>query len=326
MPAHRFDKRSLGSTGLSVTPLGLGGVWLGHTPAGFRADAAVATVLRALDLGINLIDTSPSGYYAGGNSELWVGLALLEWHRRGGRREDLVLSTKVGARGYPGQPKGYSADAARRSVVLSLEALHTDYLDVVLVHDPDDLAPVFAVGGALEALQELQNQGVIRAIGLGARPHGFHRYCIESGEFDVVMTYRDYNLIDQSALAGVLEPAARHHIGVWNATVTLGGLLGGARPLDVARAREGAALLAHGPYVLQTDEVQRAQAMWDWAHGHDLDLLALNLHYCLRQPAIAATLIGAAGPAEIEADVAAAMVPIPETTWRAFVTEFGLPD
>ncbi len=73
MPAGTLEQRPLGRTGLSATPLGLGGVWLGHTPAGFREDVAVATVLRALDLGINLVDTSPSGYYAGGNSERWVG-------------------------------------------------------------------------------------------------------------------------------------------------------------------------------------------------------------------------------------------------------------
>jgi D-threo-aldose 1-dehydrogenase len=289
-------------------------------------EMAVATVLRALGLGINLIDTSPSGYYAGGQSESWVGLALLEWYRRGGRREDLVLSTKVGARGYPDRPKDYSAEAVRRSVALSLEALHTDYLDVVLVHDPDDLAPVLAAGGALEALQAFKRQGVVRATGLGARPHDFHRRCIERADFDMVMTYRDYNLINQSALDGVLRPAARRNVGVWNATVTLGGLLGGLRPLDVARAREGEALLAHGPYVLAGEEVQRAQAMWDWAQSHGVDPLALNLQYCLRQPAIASTIVGAASPAEIEADVAAVTEPIPEATWQAFVTEFALPD
>jgi aryl-alcohol dehydrogenase-like predicted oxidoreductase len=65
--------------------------------------------------------------------------------------------------------------------------------------------------------------------------------------------------------------------------------------------------------------------MWEWAQAHGLDLLALNLHYCLRQPAIAATIVGAASPGEITADVAAVVTPIPEATWQAFLAEFGLP-
>jgi D-threo-aldose 1-dehydrogenase len=325
MESTPLKQRRLGRTGLHVTPLGLGGVWLGHTAGGFDADLATATVLRALELDINLVDTSPSGYYAEGNSERWVGLALEEWYRRGGRREALVLSTKVGSRDYPHQPKDYSAAAARRSLALSLELLHTTYLDIVLVHDPDDLGPVLAPGGALEALREFWDRGAIRAIGLGARPHAFHRRCIESGDFDVVLTYRDYNLLDQSAAIGVLPGAAVNDVGVLNGTVTIGGLLGGRDPREVARAKTAAGSEVHGPYVLQAAEVQRATAMWDWAQSHGVDLLALNLQYCLRQPRIASTVVGAASPAEIEADVAASSAPIPETTWRAFLAEFGLP-
>jgi aryl-alcohol dehydrogenase-like predicted oxidoreductase len=59
--------RALGRTGLWVTPIGLGGVWLGKTPEGEQDDVAVATVLRALELGINLVDTSAG--YGGGRSE-----------------------------------------------------------------------------------------------------------------------------------------------------------------------------------------------------------------------------------------------------------------
>jgi len=322
---HALEKRRLGRTGMLVTPLGIGGVWLGHTPPGFRQDPAVATVLRALELGINLVDTSPSGYYAEGNSERWVGLALQEWCRRGGRRADIVLSTKIGARDFPRRPKDYSAAAARRSLEQSLDVLKTTYLDVCLVHDPDDLEEVLAPGGALEALRELRDSGIIRAIGLGARPHAFHRRCIESGDFDVVLTYRDYNLIDQSAATGVLAAAAAHDVGVYNATVTIRGVLGGRDPLQVARELEGADPPLQGPYLLNADEVRRARAMWDWAQTRGLSLLVLNLQFCLRNPRIASTIMGASSPAEIEADVAGITTPIPDETWGEFRQEFGLP-
>jgi aryl-alcohol dehydrogenase-like predicted oxidoreductase len=318
-----LNRRRLGRTGLVVTPLGLGGVWLGHTPGGFKKDVAVGTVLRALELGINLIDTSPSGWYAGGESEHWVGLALQEWYRRGGRRDEIILSTKVGSRGYPVQPKDYSAAATRQSLEKSLELLGTGYLDVVLVHDPDDLEPVLARDGALGVLKEFKKKGVIRAIGLGARPHEFHRHCIESGDFDVVLTYRDYNLLDQSAAQGVLKHAAAHDVGVFNATVTIKGLLGGRDPVEVTREQAAAGLGPTGPYVCNPAEVRRAHAMWAWAQSRGINLLALNLQFCLCNPHIASILMGAATPAEIEADVAAISAPIPEAMWLAFERQFG---
>jgi aryl-alcohol dehydrogenase-like predicted oxidoreductase len=140
-----------------------------------------------------------------------------------------------------------------------------------------------------------------------------------------VLTYRDYNLLDQSAATGVLPTAAMHDVGVLNGTVTIGGLLGGRDPSEVAREKASAGSSVHGPYVLNPDEVRRASAMWQWAQSRGLDLLALNLQYCLRQPRIASTVVGAASPAEIEADVAAVSAPMPETTWRAFLAEFGPP-
>ena len=142
MPLTRpfpFPKRPLGRTGIRVTPFGLGGAWLGRTPAGFDDDLAAAAVHRALEAGINLIDTSP--LY--GESERRVGLALEAWYRRGGRREDFILSTKTGTRT---RPHDYSGPATRRSVEESLRLLKTDYFDIVHVHDPSDLAPVLASG------------------------------------------------------------------------------------------------------------------------------------------------------------------------------------
>ena len=103
----------------------------------------------------------------------------------------------------------------------SLRLLGTDYLDILLVHDPEDLSPVFEPGGALEVLRELKEQGVIRAIGLGVRRHEFHRRCMETGEFDVSLTFCDYNLIDQSAAEGVLKPAAAHDVGILNAAAVM---------------------------------------------------------------------------------------------------------
>jgi len=310
-----LTRRRLGRTDLYVTPLGLGGAWLGHTANGLDETTAIATVLRALELGLNLIDTSP--VYLKRESERFIGLALEVWYRRGGRREDVVLTTKTGTHVRPGD---YSAEGTYRCVNRSLELLKTDYLDVVFVHDPQDLTPVFAPGGALAALRDLKARGVIRAIGLGVRSHAFHRQCIESGAIDVSLTFRDYNFLDQSAAAGVLDVASVHQVGVLNGSPTLNGILGGDDPLNMLR-KMGAA--GQRPW-RQHEDAHRAHALWVWAQARNVSLLALNLQMCLREPRIAATLVGASQPEQIEADVAAVCAPIADETWAALRADFGM--
>ena len=305
-----MERRMLGRTGLQVTPLGLGGVWLGRQGDVVAEDLGIATVLRALELGINLIDTS--GGYGGGQSERIIGAALREWYRRGGRREDLVLSTKVGTRVWPRDDSG---DAVRRSVDASMETMGVDALDILLVHDPDTLVPVLAPGGAWDALRRLKAEEVVRAIGLGARSHAFHRALLATGECDICLTYRDYNLLNQSAASGVIEPAITCGAGVLNGMPIIKGLLGGRDPLQVAAELEAAGSRVWEPYHPISDEVQRARCLWEWAGARGVGLLALNLQFCLREPRIASTLVGASTPEEITADVAACVEPIPESVW-----------
>ncbi|MCY3021421.1 MAG: aldo/keto reductase [Planctomycetota bacterium] len=307
-----WGSRRLGRTGMRVTPLGLGGAWLGKTASGFSDETAIAAVLRALALGINVVDTAP--LY--GESERRVGLALREWRARGGKRADLVLSTKTGTRT---RSHDYSAAGTRRSVEESLRLLQTDYVDIVFVHDPTNLTPVLAPGGALEELRRLKAEGLVRAIGLGVREHEFHRRCIETGQFEVSLTYRDYNLISQDAVAGILEPAAARDVGVFNGMAVLGGLLGSADP----QAAPPAPIQAR-PYLRVDEEVRRARALWELGRAHGISLLALNLQFCLRERRIASTLVGVQTAAEIEQDVEAVSRPIPEEVWRELHSRFGL--
>lgn len=264
-----LPKRRLGCTDAYVTPLGLGGAWLGRTPDGLDESVGIATVRRALELGVNLIDTSAA--YLRRESERFIGLALEEWYGRGGKREELVLTTKTGTHV---RPHDYSAAATRESVSRSLELLKTDYLDVVLIHDPQDLTQALSPGGALEVLQEYKAQGIIRAIGLGVRTHKFHRQCIEAGLIDVSLTFRDYHLLGQSAEDGVLAVAAAHGVGVLNGSPTLNGLLGGGDPLEFVREVEKT---GQRWMRIEDDRVQHVRALWGFGQAHDVSLLALNL-------------------------------------------------
>ena len=312
-----LEKRPLGSTGLRVTHVGLGGAWLGRTPGGgFNDDIAIAAVHHALQQGINLIDTSP--LY--GESERRIGLALKAWFARGGRREDFVLTTKTGTRT---RPKDYSGAGTRRSVEESLRLLNVDHIDVVLIHDPDELGPALAPGGALDELEKMKSEGLLRAIGLGVRQHDLHRRCIDTGRFQLSLTYRDFNLVHQTALEGVVAPAASRGMAVFNATVVIGGLLGGQDPLKVARRADSPGE-SKGVYTHSDFEIDRAHELWQFACQHGINLLALNLQYCLREKRVTSSLLGVASAAELDDDLAALRAPISEKVWEQLRSRFRL--
>ena len=92
----------------------------------------------------------------------------------------------------------------------SLKLLGTDYLDSVLIHDPEDIEVPLAKDHALEELLRLKEQGIVRHVGLGVRDHAFHRRAMATGHIDIVLTYLDYTLIEQSAAQGVFPDARRH--------------------------------------------------------------------------------------------------------------------
>lgn len=281
--------RRLGRTGLDVTALGLGGSGLGRRHV--TDDQAIEAVHRAIDVGINYLDTSP--LY--GESERRVGLALA-----GGWREKIYLATKTGT--HPQWPGDYSASGTRRSVENSLSLLGTDYLDVCLVHDPSSMEPVIAKGGAFEELQRMREEGLVRFIGLGVRQHEFHRMAIETGFVDVILTYLDYNLIRQTAAEGLLPFAAKRDIGVINGSPIANGLLAGVEPNPALKPPDG----------------QVAHRLWKWAEENNLNLLNLALQFCLRQPLIHINLVGCENAQEVEQSFAAATIPVPDEVWEQF--------
>jgi aryl-alcohol dehydrogenase-like predicted oxidoreductase len=151
--------RTLGGTGITVSEFALGAMNFGF-PGGPNEDDAIAMVHRALDAGINLIDTAD--VYTDGESERVVGRAIK------GRRDDVVLATKFGLpMGKDRNHAGASARWIRRAVEDSLRRLDTDHIDLYQLHRPDygtDLAETLA------ALSDLVHAGKVRAIGASTFP------------------------------------------------------------------------------------------------------------------------------------------------------------
>ena len=290
---HPLPRRRLGRTELEVTCLGMGGAGLGRGDV--TDDEAVEAVHRAIDLGINYLDTSP--LY--GESERRVGLAFAD----SGWREKIYLATKTGT--HPEWRGDYSAAGTRRSVENSLRLLNTDYLDVCLVHDPDSIDPVVAKGGALDELQQMREEGLIKFIGLGVRQHEFHKIAIETGVVDVILTYLDYTLLSQTANEWLLPFAAENDIGVINGSPIAMGLLSGVEP-DISVER------AH----LDGRDAEKAHRLWQWATDNDLNVLNLAIQFCFRQPRIAMSLTGSKNASEVEQNFAAATTPISEDVWE----------
>jgi len=196
--------RALGSTGLLVSPLGLGTVKLGRDqgvkyPNGFQIpDDEQARQLLHLtrDLGINLIDTAP----AYGRSEERLGPLLR------GQRQEWVIVSKVGEEFEAGQSgHDFSAAHTRFSVERSLQRLETDFIDLVLVHsDGNDLA-ILEHSEVYQTLAALKDEGKIRAFGFSGKTVEGGLKALEQGDCAMIT----YNLNEQGEKP-VIDYAAAH--------------------------------------------------------------------------------------------------------------------
>lgn len=288
---------ALGKTGMTPKNLGLGCAWFGSDKSSDQD--TVEGVRRAIELGMDFLDTS-AGY---GESERRLGLAL-----EGGWRDKIYLETKAGT--HPEKRGDYSAATIRWSVENSLRQLKTGYLDSVLIHDPADIEVPLAPGHALDELLKLKEEGLIGHIGLGVRQHEFHRRAIETGHIEIVLTYLDYTLLDQSVAATTLPLAQERGVGIILGSVFGMGLLGGREPdLTAARPRPKAYL---------------AHAMWQWCRDNGVDIRHLAMQYCLAAPIECMVMPGPYSKQKVEEAYEAFTTEVPAELWAEFRAEFGV--
>lgn len=292
---QQIPRRRLGKTELTVPIMSLGGVGVGGLATRVEEAEAIEGVQYAIEQGIDYIDTSP--FYK--ESERRIGLAI-----EGYPREKLILSTKTGT--HPDRWQDYSWDGTMWTVENSLKLLGTDYIDLLLIHDPQDFEPAWQPRGALAALEHLKEQGVIKSIGLGQRRHDYHKRAIESGRFDAILTFNDYHPIHTSAKDEILPLAQQHDVGVLNGAVMVHGLLTGGDPIEVNKN-----LVDPRPAY----QVETAKHLYDFCQTHDVPMLAVVFQFCMRQEMIGCTLTGAKNKAEVDANFGAALTPLPEAIW-----------
>lgn len=195
----------LGKTGLMVSKIGMGGIPLQRP----NEDDAVTLVNRALDLGINWIDTAV-GY---GNSEKRIGKALAASNRR----KKVILTTKTW---------GKDKSTAQEHLALSMERLQTDYIDIWQLHNissAETYAQVTGTGGALEAAQDALQTGKIRHIGLSSHNLDIAIEAVKSGIFSVIQF--PFNYITREPADELIPLAEAHDVGFIGMKPFAGGML-----------------------------------------------------------------------------------------------------
>ncbi|MBI2299884.1 MAG: aldo/keto reductase [Armatimonadetes bacterium] len=198
LPSRRF-----GRLGWMVRPIGLGGAWLRGRRGEKSLEEGAETVLAALKLGVDFIDTS----IRYGDSELVLGLALAEVPAD--QRPYLATKSQV-------IQDGDIADGVYRSCQESLSRLRLEQVDLFQIHEVECYGydKIMGAGGALEGLRRAQAAGLCTGIGVTGRPPDLLVRLVETGEFDSVLTYYEYDLVTAEATKALLPAAERHDVGV----------------------------------------------------------------------------------------------------------------
>ncbi|HSD78005.1 MAG TPA: aldo/keto reductase [Solirubrobacteraceae bacterium] len=296
-----MEHRPLGRTGVQVSPLCLGammfGAW-GNTDH----DESIRIIHRALDAGINFVDTAD--VYSGGESEEIVGRALK------GRRDDVVLATKVhGRMGDDPNRYGNSRRWIVREVEDSLRRLDTDWIDLYQIHRPEQDTDVEETLGALT---DLVRQGKVRYIGSStfpasqiveaqwaARRRNLERFVCEQPP---------YSLLVRGIEADVLPACARHGMGVIPWGPLAGGWLSGRWRRGSSAPASTRAQRLPARYDLSVPANQRkldaVEQLAQVAEEAGMTLIQLALAFVMNHPAVTAAIIGPRTMEHLESQLA----------------------
>ncbi len=291
--------RSLGSSGLQVSVVGLGCNNFGRR---LDVNGTRAVIDAALDAGITLFDTADI-YGGRGASESLMGEVL------GARRDQIVLATKWGNQksdmGY-GPVAGAKGGRGylKRAVTESLRRLRTDHIDLYQLHTPDPETPI---DETILALDELITEGKVRYAGhsnfSGWQLADAEHVARELGRNRFISAQNEWSLLDRSA-EGDVVPAARHFgLGVLPFYPLANGLLTGKvrRGQDVpagTRLSERASYITDG-------KLDRVEAMIEWAEGQGVTILDVAIGGLAAVPGCGSVIAGATSPEQVKANAAA---------------------
>lgn len=294
--------RKLGNSSIEVAPLAFGGNVFGWT-----ADEPTSFSLldKFVDAGLNLVDTAdvysrwvPG--HSGGESEVIIG----NWIKAGGRRDKLVIATKVGKDMGEGNI-GLSKDYIKRAVEASLQRLQTDYIDLYQSHDDDQSTPLEET---LQAYGELVQEGKVRLIGASnydagrlqqareiSRAHGYPLYQTLQPEYNLYARADFENNLEQYCL--------REQVGVINYYSLASGFLSGKyrSAQDLGKSARGGKVQSY----LNPRGLRILAALDAVAQRHDSTPASVALAWLIARPSITAPIASATTLEQMDALIAA---------------------
>jgi aryl-alcohol dehydrogenase-like predicted oxidoreductase len=325
-----MEYRRLGHTDIQVSVIGLGTMTFGEQNTEAEGHAQID---YALDHGVNLIDTAemysvPPGAETYGSTERIIGT----WLKRSGKRDKVVLCTKVAGRATEMLPLDYVRGGKnmldRKNILAAIESslqrLQTDYIDVYQLHWPDRSTNFFGQLGyqhaenqnsvpieeTLGVMSDLVRAGKIRYVGVSNEtPWGMHRYLQAAdhrGLARIVSIQNPYNLLNRSFEVGLAEMAIRENVGLLAYSpmafgVLSGKFLNGARPPEARVVRWERFARYNGDIAGRT-----AAAYVNIARRYELDPSQMALAFVNRQRFVTSNLIGATTMAQLKTNVASA--------------------
>lgn len=303
-----------------ISKLALGTAPLGGLFTAVLDEQGQATVLAALDSGINFIDTAP--LYGHGNAERMIGSALNKTNK------EYVISTKVGRvlkkfapEEIAGKVDGlaafigvdptifpvfdFSRDGILRSIQESLERLNISSIDIALIHDADDRIDE-AIKNSYPVLDELRSQGVIKGIGVGMNICSYATKAVKEMDLDVILIAGRYSLLDQSAQEVLFKECLKKQTGVMVGGVYNSGVLANPTPESTYN------------YVPVTPEIlSKVKQIQALLLDFDISLTAAAIQFPLRHPAVTCVLTGSRSVTELNANIKDFDQTIPDAAWKA---------
>lgn len=303
-----------------MTTLGFGCSQLGGLYKPMSTPDAHALVDWAWDAGIRYFDTAP--FYGYTLSERRVGQSL-----QARARKDYVLSTKVGrlmrpddtvqagddgwAHPLPFRPRfDYTFDGIMRSYEDSQQRLGMPAIDILYVHDigaatHGDLHAHYwkqlTHGGGFRALAELRDSHAISAIGLGVNEWEVAVDSMQEADLDVILLAGRYTLLEQEALAPLLDRCARGDVRIVAGGVFNSGVLVGNGKFNYADA--------------PADVVRKVARLADVCARFDVTLAAAALQFPLAHPAVVSCVVGARSIEQLHKNIAWLETPLPPELW-----------
>jgi D-threo-aldose 1-dehydrogenase len=330
MKTRHWDR--IGNGGLTFTELGFGAAPLGNLYRAISDDDAHAILETAWETGARYYDTAP--LYGLGLSETRLNRFL-----RGKRRDEYVLSTKVGRllKVCPPEERtgigkffdtpsrrevyDYTYDGVMRSFEFSLERLGVDRVDMLYAHDLDiythgskeasDAKIDEFMSSGYGALLSLRDQGVVKAIGAGINEWQVAQTLAERGDFDIFLLAGRYTLLEQEALKSFLPLCQKRGIGI---------VLGG--PYNSGILATGPRPGAFYNYFEAPQEIlDRVASIERVCHRHHVRLVEAALKFPLMHPSVVSVIPGGQSVDQVKANRAILDREIPAPLWADLKAE-----